>query len=691
MKRHLLSPRVAILAWWWLLVATTGIAQQKVVVKGRLFDDRGQPVAGVRVVLSDDEQADDKRASAISDAAGGFQMEGARLYGTELVVWSKGWARMSVDIPEHGDVGDLTLARGQHLTGRVRDIDGNAIVGARVLAVDGRDSRFNWIETCGDPNSPAFRAHAVSDERGAFFVPDAVRGAASAYVSARGFKTIEVPADATTPVEVTMHVSGNVAPAKAVTPSRCVVRAIDAGTKVELDAFSAGDFWAGDTAPGVAQRCSWSQLRATEGVVSLRYQRPWSVEVRAVGYARQRVTMEPGDVVVALLPEATISGVVVDPDTGLPLSAIEVRVCLGDINEQHRGSLRSEAPIEALTDADGKFTITGLGSGEWSLVATHAQRHRGKPQVVRLDVAQVRVGVKLESPKGASLTVELAGRLADPRCLLRLEPITPNKFDSSLQRHIDGALAIRGDAVTCYGLDAGAFAVQMLVPQPTRFGRWRKVTVDSVRVAGDRETRAKVDLAAGPHQVHGVLRGAGACPPMHRLLVVAERKIETNMTYQSLFLCGPMARPADDGSFLLLLEPGEHTLLVVDIATKVILGRVDRVDVDAQALATDVGELPFRSRSLKIDVRGPADRVAAAEFVEVRAAELWPAWLGKNQDLPSAEINSKVGVQLIAGVPVRPVWIPSCEVQLIVRPLGGEWVTAAASDEPGASVALGVR
>src|SRR5690606_2629824 len=151
--------------------------------------------------------------------------------------------------------------------------------------------------------------------------------------------------------------------------------------------------------------------------------------------------------------------------------------------------------------------LTGLGRGEWSLVATHAERQRGTPLVVQLDAGQRRSGVTLQSVEGASLTVALTGQLVDPRCMLRLALVTLHPFNSWEEGFIDGAVTIRGDAVTFYGLHAGTFDVQMLVPQPTRFGRWRKVTVDTVRIAADQASHTKVELAEGPHQMRGVLRG----------------------------------------------------------------------------------------------------------------------------------------------------------------------------------------
>ncbi|HEX5051392.1 MAG TPA: carboxypeptidase-like regulatory domain-containing protein [Planctomycetota bacterium] len=680
-----MSERVLLFVLHGVLAASACVAQQNVVVKGRLFDDRGQPLAGVTVGLTDDDEA-----TATSDRAGVFRLEGGRVYDTDLVVRSKGWARMAVTIPEDGDVGDLTLARAQHLTGRVLDVDGNAIAGARVLAVDGTDAWFGWVQTCSELNSPAFRSHTTSDARGAFLVPDAVRGVASVYVSARGFGTTQAAAAAATPIEITLHRSATALPASAALLPQCRVHAVDAMTAAELTSFSAGEFWDGDVAPGKARRCSLAQVDAVDGVVTLHCQGARGVEVRAAGYARQRVPMQRGDLVVRLVTEAGVRGMVVDPSSGAPLPGVDVRVALGDIDEQRRGDTAIEAPVEARTDADGRFAIAGLGEGDWTLVATHAQRHRGPPTMVRLEAGKVHEGVRLESPKGASLAVELSGQLADPRCMLRLSRITPNVFDSSLERRIDGALAIRDKTATFYGLDAGDFAVELLVPQPPRFGLWRKVTLDSVGVAAEQQVRATIDLAAGPRRVRGILRGAGACPPMQRLLVVAERKLETRVTYQSLFLCGPMARPADNGSFLLLAEPGGYTLLVVDVATRVILGRRDGVEVGTTATEIDAGELPFRSRSLEIDLRGAADRLAAATFVEVRAARLWPTGLGKNQGMPADDVDSKIGVQLVQGVPARPVWIPTCEVAVTVRP-SGEWVTVAAGEEAGVKVALRAR
>lgn len=98
-------------------------------VTGRVIGPDGSPASGARVWLANDEWSDD---GVLAGPDGKFSLPGVPVgAGRELIARAEGFAPRSVGSPGAGnDVGDIALAKGLFLVGRVREADGVKVVRA---------------------------------------------------------------------------------------------------------------------------------------------------------------------------------------------------------------------------------------------------------------------------------------------------------------------------------------------------------------------------------------------------------------------------------------------------------------------------------------------------------------------------------------------------------------------------------
>jgi hypothetical protein len=641
-------------------LAATIVAQQPSRVHGRVFDERGAPLAGVAVGVTTGPDG----PLAMSAADGAFGFAATMRHGTEAWLGGGGFARVTLAIGDDGDVGDVTLERAAQIAGWVRGEAGNPVAGATVIGVDGMRHGPDWLDYKGDPNSPANRCYATTDARGAFLLRDAVRGVAAVFASGPGIDSVGpvvvAPGEA---VELIVRVHPGRAAARP--PRRCTVRAVDAATGAPIPAFSGAELSTNAPPTLAARTVARALATASDGALVFEPVRPQrSVEVRAPGCARTRLELTDGDLTARLLPEILLRGDVHDPDDGTPVAGAHVRVAMGSVAASDGDEFATRAPFEAISDAQGRFEVRGLGPGEWTLLATHPTRRAGPRRVVALAAAATPEALRLACPRAASLAVAVRGTPRDARWRLRVVPVLPG-FSSLRERAIDGSVrAVEGRHVF-HGLPAGACEVELLVPQPPRLGGPRKLVVATARVEDG--ATANVDVALDRVElqtVTGRLELRGAAPPLARLVVALEPDHASPMRVASLFVAGPAARPAADGTFALLAEPANHTLLVVDAATRLILARRDGVVVDGGG-TRDLGAVEVHTRVLTLAVDAAA--AAAVERVEIRAPELWPAGVGR-MVAPVGLHDTGGGVPVRAGRPLLPVWVPQCELVLLPRP-----------------------
>ena len=146
----------------------------------------------------------------------------------------------------------------------------------------------------------------------------------------------------------------------------------------------------------------------------------------------------------------------------------------------------------------------------------------------------------------------------------------------------------------------------------------------------------------------------------------------------------PCMRVGPGGTFELQEYPGENTLVVFDVATRVLLYRGEVVQVQPGKertvdIAVDARPVELRFRSQNLD--GPA-----SGFVELRPEPgFWPTNLGGT--LGPGEDNASCGMGIDVPwnrSPVR-VWLPRCAVRArlwIPRPTDADAMTAEQTIEP---------
>lgn len=651
---HVLLPLTAL--------GATAVAQDPATVRGRIFDAEGTPLANVAVRVAGQEAA---RTTSQSD--GWFTLQAVHHFDTQLEVAGKTYARQVLTIPEDGDVGDLTMVVAGHVSGWVRDAKGAPIAGATVLIGDGIDRSANWLDEQPGGRGPAFRARGVTDERGAFFVRGGVRKLASVTVEAAGFESAgPIPVDAGVPVEVSLRSRVGAKGQEEAAVVACRIRVVEAWTDKPIESFAAAAFDPHASPLQGAAQVARSLVEARDGEVSIAPPRGQHIEVRARGFARTQVVAKSGTITARLAPESTIRGIVRDPQSGEPVADVGIRALCGTTS---LGALLSRAPVLTRTNDQGAFELHGLCSGRWTLVATHTQRAIGPSRSVKLGIAEPRQGVDLESPRGASLEVRIAGKAPDPRWRLRVAPqvdgptiVTDGAFD--------GAKRIDGERLTWTGLLAGKHRIELLVPQPPRLGGPRRFVLRELDLA-DAKSQQPVDIdleALGPRLVRGTLVGEGSVPPWSRLVVILEPRSSSPVKYPLPHFSGPVARPSPDGSFELWADSGLHTPVVVDAATRIVFYRGDDVRIPEGRPSAELEPITFRSRALEVELVREPEALGQVHHIEVRLGELWPGGVGQIRSTLREDIDSLIGIPIHGDAQALPVWIPATPVRLVPRP-----------------------
>lgn len=363
-------------------------AARDVTLRGRVLDAGGGVIAGARVRASSyvrlvDDTHEARAFEARSDAEGRYQLQLPA--GThQLQVEADGYASATEARNLLGDdqTRDFALQPAARLSGRVLRKDSRQpVAGAHVSAR--RDDRP------GDTGSPS----TSTDEQGRFKLAALPPGDYRISARADGLvgaidRSFALGAtDALDDVEllvaptVTIHGRVTSTTGTAIPHARIVLSTVDRAQQ--------------SLAPG-PMVADTEGLYVIDGVVPARYR----FAVKAPGYAShsQRIAIEADvrqDVV--LEPPAKVTGLVLDGD-GRPAARAWVVGTVGPPN------LCRDVGAQALTDADGRFSLPGLGGGELTLKAAHQEQaamvgpellpSRGGRQVtIRLGAGAVVTGV----------------------------------------------------------------------------------------------------------------------------------------------------------------------------------------------------------------------------------------------------------------------------------------------------------
>jgi protocatechuate 3,4-dioxygenase beta subunit len=339
------------------------VLRQGAGVAGRVVDAQGTPLAGVELLLApsreyfqDGEMREPLQAS--TDAAGHFRFGGLSAGLFVLRGARRGFAPATVrgieiptsqEPPRTVDLGDVLLAPGVSLEGRVTDPRGAPVAGAEVVHMQVEDM-LAWRMAPREP--------ILTGADGRFRIEDLAPGSRSElYVHRAGYQTaqlpgVEVPRQEPLRIELT--------PARILT-GRVVGPAREPVPQATIRQMESSEIWMGGSSMGSAGMTGTTSsddqgrfLLEQIGAAS------FDLTVAAAGYRPRRLTgiQVPEDgapLEIALDKGESLDGQVVD-GRGEPVAGVSVDAYLAKTD----GVIE---PDHAVTDADGRYRLEGLTLG----------------------------------------------------------------------------------------------------------------------------------------------------------------------------------------------------------------------------------------------------------------------------------------------------------------------------------------
>jgi RNA polymerase sigma factor (sigma-70 family) len=396
------------------------VVDEAAVVTGRLVDPAGAPVAGVRVEVDATGRLVEERkrprellaqrVSAVTDAAGRFRLAGLWPGEWSLFALPPGFVRVSrpFTIERSGELelGDVQLAAGGRLAGRVVDALGAPIPGARI-----RLRPCMSLGVAGPEAGPAAWG-AIVRFSGRRFDLDAVADAEGSFA----IGGLEAPGDFEQGYDVMANAEGcDAGVVRCVSPGRddlvlrlppqavWELRFVDAASRERVTDAEVGGRRLSDEEGSWSVRLQGEQegdLVLLRGASSLRTQ----VVVSAPGYAKQSFAL-PGlpagarkQEVLSLAREAILAGRIMD-DAGMPLEGAAVKLRPAEDMREALGER------DAVTDVEGRYHLAGIAGGDWTLqVAATDCLPMLEPLALSVATAEVRDGVDIVLPRGATIT-----------------------------------------------------------------------------------------------------------------------------------------------------------------------------------------------------------------------------------------------------------------------------------------------
>ncbi|MFO0632992.1 MAG: carboxypeptidase regulatory-like domain-containing protein [Nannocystaceae bacterium] len=128
----------------------------------------------------------------------------------------------------------------------------------------------------------------------------------------------------------------------------------------------------------------------------------WLLRTRADGYARARAVVQvPGPATaIALVPEGTIAGIVVERASGKPVAGARI------VLRQWRDSLPFDSTV-GTTDEQGRYRIGGLAPGRYRPSATDGDRLGDAARSLALELGETIEDVRIEIDDAASVVATI--------------------------------------------------------------------------------------------------------------------------------------------------------------------------------------------------------------------------------------------------------------------------------------------
>jgi len=373
-------------------------------IRGRVTDETGKPIANASVIAGECHtvggfvrtKTDDDGHYIISDTP----EELVEIYKLYIVVEAEGYAPDRAFIDLRGDKADFqfdfTLRKGQRIAGRVIDVyTGEPVKDAVVfcnswhkdeperLSDEEKLLRSIFGEGAGEPNFPGVLERQVpTDADGKFCMEDLPDAPLQIYVFPKGYtevrdKIIDAGRmDLTLEVQKAGFIAGKVVDAETQKPIPQFTLRIHAPRRKQENDIAPGGLWVRWSREG----CVFTSGTGEFIGPALNPDSVVDIAVTAEGYApklieRAQVKQEPEKLLIKLDKAKTITGVVIDANTGKPIYEVVVRH-FNDIFPLrfpcHRYRWKGMRGGEvSYSKSDGSFTIGNLGKGRQYLYVNH--------------------------------------------------------------------------------------------------------------------------------------------------------------------------------------------------------------------------------------------------------------------------------------------------------------------------------
>lgn len=307
---------------------------------GTVMNADGKPVAAARVSAFALETGEARRIRLLSDKPertalstaqtsddGRFSLDWPKEHAVAMMqIEAAGYAPHSIRVERDDEVGALSLTIAAPKTGRITAA-GKPVAGARVVLADQSE------------------VHSTTDAEGRYTVPDPATWASRFVVIHPDFAIFDEPARRGMSANVSLdrtlqrgvNVSGRVVGrdgTTAIAGARILIDGWPVATSGENGAF---------TVPHAPDKWQWISARAN-----------------ALSGRRAR----GGDLTIRLQPTTSVSGIVRDSKSNLPVAGAEVA-----LSRAGRFDLSGQ-PDSAISDAKGNFTLTDVAPGAYTFIST---------------------------------------------------------------------------------------------------------------------------------------------------------------------------------------------------------------------------------------------------------------------------------------------------------------------------------
>ena len=395
---------------------------------GRVMTSGGQPVTGCMVTIQyegDTELTIAGNPSSGTNARGEFRIQGLENATVDLVVKAPRHLETVVKRIEirEGDVHagiEITLEEGNTVAGRVVTVDGEGIRGAKVIARDYSEG-VKEMSAKTDANGRFRLENILSESTVEIEVVDNSYG---------GFVDEEVKVG-TEDLEIVLKELGK------------LVGTVEIGGDSELKSFSVHPQLTGDRSDPrkelKSKTFSFGEDGTFEytGVTAGEY----VVHVGAPSFAAatiENVVVKEGESVdlgsILLEVGGMITGQIIDPDTGDPISQARVQVVQGTSRFlKGVGNEGGKGKATQITDTEGYFSFTNLRGGELSLRVTKNGYSSRVVEGVNPDVGASSKELKIELSHGAQISGVVVGKAGSPerRMPVYLIGATPQQNQST--------------------------------------------------------------------------------------------------------------------------------------------------------------------------------------------------------------------------------------------------------------------